>query len=50
MAEGFNSWRYSRNPSLLALHTTAGVDKLPLQEMDDQSLIFPTVAERQQLR
>ena len=34
-------------PSLLELHTTAGVDKLPLQEMEDQSLIFPTVAQRQ---
>ena len=34
-------------PSLLELHTTAGVDKLPLQEMEDQSLIFPTVAKRQ---
>ena len=34
-------------PSLLELHTTAAVDKLPLQEMEDQSLIFPTVAKRQ---
>ena len=34
-------------PSLLELHATAGVDKLPLQEMEDQSLIFPTVAKRQ---
>jgi hypothetical protein len=34
-------------PSLLQLHATAGVDKLPLQEMEDQSLIFPTVAKRQ---
>jgi hypothetical protein len=31
----------------LELHATAGVDKLPLQEMEDQSLIFPTVAKRQ---
>ena len=34
-------------PSLPELHNTAGVDKLPLQEMEDQSLIFPTVAKRQ---
>jgi hypothetical protein len=34
-------------PSLLELHTAAGVDKLPLQEMEDQSLIFPTEAKRQ---
>ena len=34
-------------PSLPELHNTAGVDKLPLQEMEDQSLIFPTVAQRQ---
>jgi hypothetical protein len=34
-------------PSLLELHTTAGVAKLPLQEMEDQSLIFPTVAKPQ---
>ena len=34
-------------PSLLELHAKAGVDKLPLQEMEDQSLIFPTVAKRQ---
>jgi hypothetical protein len=34
-------------PSLLQLHATAGVDKLPLQEIEDQSLIFPTVAKRQ---
>ena len=34
-------------PSLPELHTTAGVDRLPLQEMEDQSLIFPTEAKRQ---
>ena len=34
-------------PSLLEHHATAAVDKLPLQEMEDQSLIFPTVAKRQ---
>jgi hypothetical protein len=34
-------------PSLLELHIAAGVDKLPLQEMEDQSLIFPTEAKRQ---
>jgi hypothetical protein len=37
-------------PSLLELHATAGVDKLPLQEMEDQSLIFPTVAKRPEVR
>jgi hypothetical protein len=34
-------------PSLQELHTIAGADKLPPQEMEDQSLIFPTVAQRQ---
>jgi hypothetical protein len=30
--------------TLLELHAAAGgVDKLPIQEMEDQSLIFPTV-------
>jgi hypothetical protein len=34
-------------PTLLELHAVAGgVDKLPIQEMEDQSLIFPTVAKR----
>jgi hypothetical protein len=27
-------------PSLLELHTMAGVDKLPNQDIDDQSLIY----------
>ena len=31
-------------PSLQELHTMAGVDKLPVQELDDQSLMYPTVA------
>jgi hypothetical protein len=30
-------------PSLLELHTMAGVNKLPVQDVEDQSLIFPTV-------
>ena len=30
-------------PSLLELHTMAGVNKLPAQDVEDQSLIFPTV-------
>ena len=30
-------------PSLLELHTMAGVNKLPMQEMEDQSLVYPTV-------
>ena len=34
-------------PSLLELHTTAGVDKLPFQEVEDQSLIFPSVGKRE---
>jgi hypothetical protein len=28
-------------PSLLELHTMAGVHKLPEQEMEDQSLVYP---------
>jgi hypothetical protein len=30
-------------PSLLELHTAAGVHSLPVQDIDDQSLIYPTV-------
>lgn len=33
-------------PSLLELHTAAGVSKLPVQEMEDQSLVYPTVEKR----
>jgi hypothetical protein len=33
-------------PSLLELHTAAGVNKLPTQEMEDQSLVYPTVEKR----
>jgi hypothetical protein len=33
-------------PSLLELHTAAGVDKLPMQDMEDQSLVYPTVEKR----
>jgi len=33
-------------PSLVELHTIAGVDKLPAQEMEDQSLVFPTTEKR----
>lgn len=29
-------------PSLQELHTMAGVEKLPSQEIDDQSLVYPT--------
>jgi len=29
-------------PSLLELHTAANVNKLAVEEMDDQSLVFPT--------
>jgi hypothetical protein len=31
-------------PSLQELHTMAGVNKLPVQELEDQSLVYPTVA------
>jgi hypothetical protein len=31
-------------PSLLELHSMAGVDKLPLQDIEDQSLMYPTTA------
>ena len=33
-------------PSLQELHTAAGVNKLPNQEIEDQALIFPNVANR----
>jgi hypothetical protein len=33
-------------PSLLELHTMAGVHRLPDQEIDDQSLIFPAQAKQ----
>jgi hypothetical protein len=33
-------------PSLLELHTMAGVNKLPMQEMEDQSLVYPAVEKR----
>ena len=29
-------------PSLQELHATAGVHKLPLQDIEDQSLIYPS--------
>jgi hypothetical protein len=31
-------------PSLQELHTMAGVNKLPIQEVEDQSLMYPTAA------
>jgi hypothetical protein len=31
-------------PSLQELHAMAGVNKLPVQEVEDQSLMYPTVA------
>ena len=31
-------------PSLQELHTMAAVNKLPSQDVEDQSLIYPTVA------
>jgi hypothetical protein len=33
-------------PSLQELHATANVNKLPVQEIEDQSLVYPTVAKR----
>jgi hypothetical protein len=33
-------------PSLLELHAMAGVNKLPMQETEDQSLVYPTVGKR----
>ena len=33
-------------PSLQELHTAAGVNKLPNQEIEDQALIFPNAANR----
>jgi hypothetical protein len=33
-------------PSLLELHAAAGVHKLPLQDLEDQSLVYPTVEKR----
>jgi hypothetical protein len=33
-------------PSLLELHTTVGVNRLPIQEMEDQSLVYPTAEKR----
>jgi hypothetical protein len=33
-------------PPLLELHAAAGVHKLPLQDIEDQSLIYPTAEKR----
>jgi hypothetical protein len=33
-------------PSLQEFHTIAGVDKLPVQDIEDQSLIYPTGTKR----
>jgi len=33
-------------PSLQELHVMAGVHKLPTQEIDDQSLVFPPSAQQ----
>jgi hypothetical protein len=33
-------------PSLLELHSMAGVNNLPMQDMEDQSLVYPTVEKR----
>ena len=33
-------------PSLQELHAVANVNKLPVQEIEDQSLVYPTLAKR----
>jgi hypothetical protein len=33
-------------PPLQELHTMAGVNTLPVQEIDDQSLVYPTATKR----
>jgi hypothetical protein len=33
-------------PSLLELHAAAGVHKLPVQDIEDQSLIYPAAEKR----
>jgi hypothetical protein len=33
-------------PTLEELHTMAGVNTLPVQEVEDQSLVYPTAAKR----
>jgi len=33
-------------PSLLELHATARANELPMLEMEDQSLVYPTVEKR----
>jgi hypothetical protein len=33
-------------PSLLELHAAAGVHKLPLEDFEDQSLVFPSPEKR----
>jgi hypothetical protein len=33
-------------PSLLELHKAAGVKNLPMLDMEDQSLVYPTVEKR----
>ena len=33
-------------PSLLELHAAAGVHKLPIQDIEDQSLVYPSAEKR----
>jgi hypothetical protein len=33
-------------PSLQELHTAAGVNKLPIEDFEDMSLVYPTVTKR----
>jgi hypothetical protein len=33
-------------PSLLELHAAAGIHRLPVQEIEDQSLVYPSAEKR----
>ena len=37
---------WARTDAMPKLHTMAGVNKLPVKELDDQSLVYPTVPKR----
>jgi hypothetical protein len=39
-------WPTASMPSLQELHTMAGVNKLPNQDIDDHSLVYPTATKR----
>jgi hypothetical protein len=42
------SARSAAMPSLQELHTSAGVNKLPIEEFEDMSLEYPTATKRQE--